>query len=102
MNSEADSKNLIVKSCGPGHIWVCDLKEHEPGKEQRQTSELYKSELQLFNELVNEIPWETVLKDWEADQSWQGFETTFLSVQELSIPVCGKSNKAGRKPARLS
>lgn len=57
---------------------------------------------QLLKELVNEIPWEIVIRDKGTDQSWQLFKDTFLRVQELSIPMCRKSGKAGWKLAWLS
>lgn len=58
-----------------------------------------RANFQLLKELVNEIPWETVLRDREADQSWQLFKATFLGAQELSIPVCRKSSRAVWKVA---
>lgn len=57
---------------------------------------------QLLKELVNEIPWEIVIRDKGTDQSWQLFKDTLLRVQELSITMCRKSGKAGWKPAWLS
>lgn len=37
-----------------------------------------------------------------AKQNWQLFKVIFLIIQELSIPVCRKSSKAGQKLAKLS
>ncbi|KFV02204.1 hypothetical protein N339_05970, partial [Pterocles gutturalis] len=56
---------------------------------------------QLFKELLDGIPWETVFKGIGAEQSWQLFKDTLLSVQEFSIPQ-KKSSKGGRRPAWLS
>ena len=54
---------------------------------------LRKAKFQLFRELVNKTPWETVLMGKGAEQSWQVFKEGFLSTQELSIPKCSKSGK---------
>lgn len=67
-----------------------------------KTLNFVRANFQLFKEMVKEIPWETVLKGRHADQSWQLFRATFLTVQELSIPVCRKLSKAGQKLAGLS
>jgi len=40
----------------------------------------------LFKELLDEIPWKTVLRNTEMEHSWQLFKDTFLIAQELSIP----------------
>ena len=58
--------------------------------------------LRLFKELLDEIPWETVLGDKETEQSWQNFQAAFLRAQELSIHQNKKSGKQRRKPAWLS
>lgn len=43
-----------------------------------------------FKELVEDVPWETLLKDKGAEQSQQFFENIFLRAQELSIPQLRK------------
>ena len=45
---------------------------------------------QLFKELLDEIPWETVLGDMRTEHNWQLFKDAFLRVKELSIPQCKK------------
>jgi len=40
----------------------------------------------LFKELLDGIPWETVLRDAGMEQSCQLHRDTFLRVQKLSIP----------------
>ena len=44
-----------------------------------------KAKFQLFGELVNKMPWETVLKSEVVEQSWQIFKEAFLRAQEFSI-----------------
>jgi len=61
-----------------------------------------KAKFQLFKELVNRIPWETVIKDRWAEQSWQIFKDAFHRTQELSVPRCKKSVKEVRRPTWLS
>ncbi|KFV15714.1 hypothetical protein N339_02762, partial [Pterocles gutturalis] len=61
-----------------------------------------KANLQIFRELVERIPWETALRDKEAEQSWQIFKDAFHSAQDLSIPRCKKSGKIGKRPVWLS
>ena len=58
-----------------------------------------KANFQLVGELVNKIPWETVLMGKGVEQSWQIFKEAFFRVQELSIPRCSKSGKKGKRPA---
>ncbi|KFQ78147.1 hypothetical protein N335_09061, partial [Phaethon lepturus] len=71
-------------------------------KSKVRTLNFRKAKFQLFRELVNRTPWETVLTDKGAEQNWQIFEDTFHRVQELSIPRCKKSGKEGKRPAWLS
>lgn len=47
-------------------------------------------------------PWETAFSDKVAKQSWRLFKDTFLRAKELSIPICKKSRKKGKRPACLS
>lgn len=52
---------------------------------------------------MGEIPWDTVLRgDTGSGQSWQLFKDIFLRAQELSVPICGKSGREGRKQAWLN
>lgn len=52
----------------------------------------------MFKELMDEIPWETVLRERRTDQSCQFFEDISLRVQKLYIPM---SVREGRKPTWL-
>ncbi|KFQ36182.1 hypothetical protein N331_00749, partial [Merops nubicus] len=56
----------------------------------------------LFKELVIKTPWEIVLRDKEAEQSWQIFKHAYHRAQELLIPSCRKSGREGKRPAWLS
>ncbi|GAB0203805.1 hypothetical protein GRJ2_002846100 [Grus japonensis] len=71
-------------------------------KSKVRTLNFRKAKFQLFKELVNRTPWETVLRDKGAEQSWQIFKDTFHRAQELSIPRCKKSGKEGKRLAWLS
>ena len=51
-------------------------------------------------ELLSGIPWETVLKGMDTEQSWQ-IKGTLLGVQCLSIPRQKKLSKGGRRPLWL-
>lgn len=52
---------------------------------------------------MDESPWDTVLRgDAGFGQSWQLFKDIFLRAQELSVPICGKSGREGRKQAWLN
>jgi len=55
----------------------------------------------LFKELLDEILWETGLRDKGTGQSWQCFKDAFLRAQELLFPQNKKSGRQGRKPAWL-
>ena len=61
-----------------------------------------KSNFQVFKELDSKIPWEMVLRDRVAEESWQTFKDAFHKAQELSIPRCKKSSKEGKRPVRQS
>jgi len=63
---------------------------------------VYWQKFQLFKELVNRTPWETALRDKEAEQSWQVFKDAFHRGQGLSVPKCKKSGKTGRRQTWLS
>jgi len=59
-----------------------------------------KADFQLFRELVNKIPWETVLTGKGAEQSWQIFKEAFFRVHELSIQgVASQERKARDRQA---
>jgi len=61
-----------------------------------------KANFQVFRELVNKTPWETVLMCKGVEQSWQIFNEAFLRVQEPSIPKCSKLGKEGKRPVWLN
>ncbi|KAK4810519.1 LOW QUALITY PROTEIN: hypothetical protein QYF61_004482, partial [Mycteria americana] len=71
-------------------------------KSKVKTLNFRRVSFQLFKELVDGTPWETALRDKGAEQSWQLFKDVFLRVQELSVLMCKKSGKEGRRPAWLS
>ncbi|KFV00708.1 hypothetical protein N339_06110, partial [Pterocles gutturalis] len=71
-------------------------------KSRVRTLNFRRANFQLFKELLDGIPQETVLKGIGTEQSWQLFEDTLLRGQELSIPQQKKSSKGGRQPAWLS
>lgn len=62
----------------------------------------WRANFRLFKELLDVIPWETVLRDRGTKQSWQHFKDVFLRAQELSITRNKKSASPIRKPAWLS
>jgi len=67
-----------------------------------KTLNFRKAKFQLFKELLSRTPWETVLRDRGAEQSWQIFKRAFHRTQELSDPRCKKSGKEGKRAAWLS
>ncbi|KAK4825160.1 hypothetical protein QYF61_024549 [Mycteria americana] len=67
-----------------------------------RTLNFQKAKFQLFKELVSRTPWEMVLRDRGAEQSWQIFKDAFHKAQELSVPRCRKLGKEGKRPAWLS
>lgn len=78
------------------------LRDVSLAKSKVRTFNFRRANFQLFKKLVDEIPWDTVLRERGSDQSWQVFKDIFLRVQELSIPMCNKSSREGRKPVWLS
>ncbi|GAB0194995.1 FERM and PDZ domain-containing protein 3 [Grus japonensis] len=69
---------------------------------QTPPPQIIKAAHDLFKELVNRTPWETALRDKGAEQSWQIFQDTFHRVQNLSIPMCKKSGREGKRPAWMT
>jgi len=67
-----------------------------------RTLNFRKASFQLFKQLVSRTPWETVLRDRGAEQSWQIFQDAFHRMQEYSVPRCKKSGKEGKRLAWLS
>jgi len=67
-----------------------------------RTLNFRKANFQLFKEVVSRTPWETVLRDRGAEQSWQILKDAFQRAQELSVPRCKKSGKEGKRLAWLS
>lgn len=71
-------------------------------KSKVKTLSFRRVNFQLFKELVGGTPWETALRDKGAEQSRQGSRMFFFRAQELSVFVCKKSDKEGRRLVRLS
>ncbi|KFZ59181.1 hypothetical protein N338_00715, partial [Podiceps cristatus] len=71
-------------------------------KSKVRTLNFRKSNFQLFRELVNGLPWQTVLRGKGAEQRWKIFKDTFCRAQELLIPRCKKSGKESKRPPWLS
>ena len=78
------------------------LRDMGQAKSKVRTLNFRKAKFQLFKELVTRTPWETVLRDKGAEQSWQIFKDAFNRVQELSIPRCKKSGKEGKRQAWMN
>jgi len=51
----------------------------------------------MYKESLDEIPWETVLRDDEKEQRWQVFKDTFLRAEEFSISQQKKSRRGKKK-----
>jgi len=66
-----------------------------------RTLNFRKANFQFFKALVSKTPWEIVLRDRGAEQSWQFCKDAFHRAQELSIPGCKKSGKKGNRLAWL-
>lgn len=106
--TDADELILGVKSarslgCGDHALVKCVI-SWSMGLARRmvRTLKVRRGNFNLFKELVNEMPWETVLKDTGPDPSWQHSQAIFLRAQELTIMMCRKSCQAGKKIAWLS
>ena len=51
-----------------------------------RTLNFRKAKCHLFKRLMEEIPWETLLRDKGTEQRWHLFKNAFLREQEFSIP----------------
>lgn len=69
-------------------------------KSRVRTLTVRRVDLRLFKELLDGIPWKTVLRDVGSEQSWQFFQDAFLRAH--SILQHKKSSTGGRKQAWLS
>jgi len=78
------------------------LRDMEKSRSIVRTLNFRKANIQLFKELVSRTPWEIVLRDRGAEQSWQIFKDAFHRAQERSVPRCKNSGKQGKRPAWLS
>lgn len=56
-------------------------------KSEVRIPNFWKANFQLFKELGNRTPWETVLRDKGEKQSWYIFKDTFHRAQEAAIPL---------------
>lgn len=59
-----------------------------------KTLKFVRAKFQLFKELVNEIPWVTVLMNRGTDQAWQVIRLLFLAHK--SSPAWCVGNQAGQ------
>uniref|UniRef100_A0A803YS52 Cadherin domain-containing protein n=1 Tax=Meleagris gallopavo TaxID=9103 RepID=A0A803YS52_MELGA len=71
------------------------------GSIQSQDLCFRRAKFRLLKELLNGIPWETVLKGMGTEQSWQLFKSTLLRAQRLPIPQQKKLSRGGRRPTWL-
>jgi len=67
------------------------------GKSGVRTLNSGRVNFRLFKELLDEISWETVLRDKGVEESRLFFKDTILRAQEISIPQNKKVGKGGRK-----
>jgi len=74
----------------------------EQARSTVRTLNISKARFQVFKELVSRTPWEMVLRDRGAEQSWMIFKDPFHTEQELSVLRCNKSSKEGKRLAWLS
>jgi len=95
--------HTLVHSCIVDHALVELMLRREMviTKSIVRTLNFRSAKFQLFKEIVRRTPWETVLRDTGTEQSWQVFKDVFQRAQELSIPKCKKSGRAGKRPAWL-
>lgn len=54
-----------------------------------------RTDFQLFKELLDEIPWEVLLRDKGVEQRWQLLKDAILRAQELLILWYKKSSREG-------
>jgi len=54
------------------YIYIC------LAKSRVRTQNLRRANFRLFKELLDEILWETILRDLGSEQSWQLFKDSFL------------------------
>ncbi|KFU95230.1 hypothetical protein M959_01829, partial [Chaetura pelagica] len=66
-----------------------------------RTLDFHRANFGLLNHLLREIPWDRVLEDKGAQDSWSTFKDYFLQAQDQSVPMVRKSSKGARRPAWL-
>jgi len=49
----------------------------------------------LFRTLVERVPWERDLKGKGVQEGWTFFREEVLKAQELTVPMCCKTNQQG-------
>ncbi|KFP01038.1 hypothetical protein N300_09760, partial [Calypte anna] len=66
-----------------------------------RTLDFHRANFGLLNQLLREIPWDRVLEDKGAQDSWSIFKDHYLQAQDQSVPMVRKSSKGARRPAWL-
>ncbi|KAK4829746.1 LOW QUALITY PROTEIN: hypothetical protein QYF61_006455 [Mycteria americana] len=66
------------------------------------TMDFQRADFGLFRTLVESVPWEIVLKGKGVQEGWAFFKKELLKAQEQAVPMCGKTNQQGRRPAWLN
>lgn len=94
-------KRLRLEAVWAAMLWFMISRNTGLAKEGVRTLNLRRANFQLFNGLLDETHWETLLRDKGTDQSWQYFKDACLRAQELSILQNKQSGRQGRKPAWL-
>lgn len=68
---------------------------------KHKTLNFRRASFQLFKELMDGTTWENFLRDKKSRKKWQLLKALFLGAQELSVSMCWKSGREGRRPAWL-
>lgn len=52
--------------------------------------------------LIDQVPWNSVLKGKEVQEGWMCFKKELLNIQERTVPMCGKTSCMGKRPVWLN
>lgn len=73
------------------------LRDIRLAKSKIRNHNVRKAKFQLFKELANKTPLDSVLKDKEAEYSWKIFKEALLRAEKLSISKYRESGKKGKR-----
>ncbi|KAK4810604.1 LOW QUALITY PROTEIN: hypothetical protein QYF61_007341 [Mycteria americana] len=78
------------------------LGEVRRGVSRTATLDFRRADFGLFRRLVERVPWEAALMGKGVQEGWTFFKKEVLKAQDRAVPICRKTSRWERRPARLN